>query len=207
MTAPVFDLLEKHKKTGAFTRYMKSQGVKEYMHFGHLPKDYKPSLADVAMFLYESRGKLECKKLGFELNSAGNVVSAEGVIGTSYLAMGNTAKGRTIAMWLEDVGLSGFSTYELRNEMDSLLWQGWFDANVTALINIELVTANGKRAREEFNQPARKYHPWWKTMLIRIKEWPSRRRVRKRFKNWRPPATPAVSGDTTTKEDHDRPNH
>lgn len=175
------EYLEKYKNGKAFARYMTTIGVKEYLYFAELGDDFTPTIADAAMALHESLGKEACQKHGFSCDVSGMVI-ADGVpIGRGKLAHGKATKDLSIAMWLEDVGQLGFSTARLRAEMDEKLWPGWFDANVSNRITVELLTNNSNRSRAEYRQTRPSRNPWWKTLWIRLIETPSRWRVRRHF--------------------------
>jgi hypothetical protein len=170
--------LEKYSKSKPFARYMKSSGVKEYLYFAHVPAiDYVPSLADAAMSLYESIGKYKCADKGIIIDAGGNVSIDGENIGISQLAHGKSNKGITITMWLEDVGQLGFIIDTLKREMDNSLWPSWFDTNVSNKITTDLLRANYRRGEAEYSQQCITRHPWWKTMIIRLKELPSNIRV------------------------------
>ena len=176
------DHLHEYMRSKSFAGYMKSDGVREYKHFAGIGDDYAPSIADAAMALVESLGKQHCEQLGIKCEAGGVVVADGEVIGRSKLAQGKSCKDLTIQLWLEDVGQMGFSVSVLKYEMDEKLGDGWFDRNVTPLIDKKRVSANRARELAEYAQRKPMYKPWWRTMVTRIAEWPSRYRVRAHYR-------------------------
>jgi hypothetical protein len=149
------DSLKKYHSGKSFQRYLKSKGVQEYTYFAHLPNDYSPSMADAAMALFESIGKKQClDTYGITTDVGGNVFVDGENIGKSEFSRGKSSKDLSIQLWLEDVGTFGFSTSMLRRDMDDVLWDGWFDENVTPLIDKKLLEYNRSKECKEFGDKA-----------------------------------------------------
>ena len=176
------DNLTEYMQSKSFRSYMKSSGVVEYKYFAGIDGDYDPSLADAAMSMVESIGKKRSEELGIRCEAGGVVLVDGEMIGRSKLAQGKSCKDLTISLWLEDVGQFGFSIASLKYEMDEKLGDGWFDKNVTPLIDSKLTQQNRARELDEYKQRRETYKPWWKTAYTKLKEWPSRRRVRAHYR-------------------------
>ena len=176
------DNLTEYMQSKSFRSYMKSSGVVEYKYFAGIDGDYDPSLADAAMSMVESIGKKRSEELGIRCEAGGVVLVDGEMIGRSKLAQGKSCKDLTISIWLEDVGQFGFSVASLKYEMDEKLGDGWFDKYVTPLIDSKLTQQNRARELDEYKQRRETYKPWWKTAYTKLKEWPSRRRVRAHYR-------------------------
>jgi len=140
-------LLGNMLKSKAFNRYMQTEGVRAYKHFAKVNEAYIPTLADAATFKIESIGAKACKDLGFLCTSSCHVVTVPDscLIGVSKLAEGKSTKSTkdlSIQLWLEDIGMFGFSTSQLREEMDMALGEGWFARNVEGLITLDKLKHN-----------------------------------------------------------------
>ena len=132
---------------------MSSRGVMEYKFFMELPEDYIPSLPDAAMALYESHGREQCVIFGFTVDASCAVILLDepdnSFLGRSKLAQGKFIKDLSISLWLEDVGTLGFSVSQLREEMDTALWSGWFRDNVDNRIDMELIRKNREKEKND----------------------------------------------------------
>jgi hypothetical protein len=183
--------LQKYLSSDSFLRYMDTNGVKEYKYFAGVKNNYTPSLADAAMAQYESIGKEVCLENGIRCEINGEIFVDEESIGKSVLSYGKTIKGITISMWLEDVGTFGFSTEQLRVEVDQQIYEGWFDNNVTPLITNK-VCKNNYQNEIKINTVKPERYSWYETKRIWVRELPTRWKVRmhyfffdlkKKFKN------------------------
>lgn len=163
--------LDTVRSSKGFRNYLKTQGVKEYKYFASLPEDYYPTDADVAMFAYESFGRMHCLQYEITVDGSGNVFEDGNLIGKSKLAEGKSRKDLTITLWLEDIGQVGFNEHLLRQEMDKALGEGWFFANVGCLATKHLRSENYKRAKDDMTQiPVIKYKSKWQTYKTILKE-------------------------------------
>lgn len=172
------EYLEQALKSKSFAGYMQTQGVKEYKHFGGLGDNYKPTLADAAMYVHESLGAKVLTKAGVELDVGGNVIINGKSIGSGMLAFGKSIRDLTISMWLEDFGTLGMDRLMLEREMDKVFYSGWFTANVKRQITVDLLQQNSARVEAEYTQRRIQRHPWWKTLWIKTIEMPLRLRLK-----------------------------
>ena len=172
------EYLELILRTKSFAGYMRTQGVKEYKYFGGLGVEYKPTLADAAMYVHESLGVKALTGAGIEIDVGGNVIVDGKGVGISALASGKSTRDLTISMWLEDFGTLGMDRLLLEREMDEMFYSGWFAANVIGQISGALLIRNSARVEAEYTQRRIQRHPWWKTLWIRMVEIPSRLRLK-----------------------------
>ena len=137
--------LETFFNSRRFKKYLASRGVKIYRHFGKLPEDYQPTLADAAMAQLESQGAKKVKEDGIVIGVEGAVYVDGNSIGISKLAFGKSSLDLTVSMWLEDVGTVGFNPSDLRREYDELFGTGWFNSVFTGKVTPSLMHTNYSR--------------------------------------------------------------